>query len=199
MYESERSRIYPSESQRQMGFSLMELLAVVTMMLVLTSIVAAKFRISPSRQVENTAHMIVAHLELARSRAMGRRQLVRIDFDVTGGTYTAYVDHNGNGSITAITAEIEAFPAFGVRELNDLVVFGRGSASAVPSDPGTAAITLSGAQLSLDRQGIPTPRGTLGTIYLTHSRDASAVAAISVAPSGSFKAWRWAPDLGEWR
>ena len=184
---------------REAGFTIIELLVVVTLLLALTAIVAPTFRISPSRRVENTAYLMVAHLELARTRAMGNRQMVRIDFDVSGGTYTAYADHDSNGAITAIAAEIQAFPEFGVRELDDLVIFGRGAASALPGDSGSGAVTLSNDRVSLDNQGIPVPWGTMGTIYLTHSRDNSAVSAISVSSSGSFKAWRWSPDAGAWQ
>lgn len=186
-------------SRRHMGFSLIELLVVVTVLLTLTSIVAATFRMSPSRRVENTAYVIVAHLELARSHALGNRRLVRVNFDIPSETYTAYADHDDNGTLTGIAAEIEAFSAFGVRELDDQVVFGRGVATALPGDTAVGPITLAGGHLTFDKQGIPTPMGSMGTIYLTHARDPSAVAAISVASSGSFKAWRWAADLGAWR
>jgi prepilin-type N-terminal cleavage/methylation domain-containing protein len=181
------------------GFSIIELLMVVTLIAVLTSIVAPTFRITPTRQVENQAYLMVAHLELARTEALGSRRLVRVDFDLTNGTYVAYADHDLNDSIGAIAAEIQAFPEFGSRALEDLVRFGRGSASAFTGDPGTGAVTLSNNRILFDNQGLPSPWGTMGTIYITHSRDNSAVAAVSVASSGSFKAWRWWPDAGEWR
>ena len=181
------------------GFSIIELLIVVTIMLAITAIVSPTFRISPTRRVENAAYLVAAHLELARSNAMGNRQMVRVDFDVAGGSYTAYADHDSDDAITAVAAEIQAFPEFGVRDLDDLVIFGRGSAAAIPGDAGTGAVTMANDRFLLDDQGIPFPWGTMGTIYLTHSRDNSAVTAISVASSGSFKAWRWWPDPGEWR
>lgn len=182
------------------GFTLIELLVVVTLILALTSIVAPTFRMSPTRQVENMAHLIVAHLEMARAEALGGRRLIRIDFDASAGTYTAYLDHDDDGSIGAVAAEISAFPEFGTRELEDLIVFGVGSVSTpAPGDPGSDEITFTSDRFSIDNQGIPTPWGTMGTIYITHQRDAQAVSAITVASSGSFKAWRWWPDPGEWR
>ncbi len=181
------------------GFTLIEMVVVVTIMLVMTAIIGPTFMMSPTRRVENMAHLIVAHLELARTEALGSRRLVRVDFDVSGGTYTAYADHDDDDAVTAIAAEVLAFQEFGTRTLDDLVIFGRGSASAVPGDSGSGEVTMANDRVSLDNQGVPTPWGTMGTIYLTHSRDNSAVAAISVASSGSFKAWRWWPDDGEWR
>lgn len=185
--------------RRDAGFSLIELVVVVSIILVLTSIIGPTFRVSPTRRVENMAHLIVAHLELARTRSLGNRQFVRVDFDVSGGSYVAYADHDDDDAITAIAAEIQAFPEFGRRTLDDLVIFGRGSASALPGDSGSGEVTFANDRFLLDNQGIPTPWGTMGTIYLTHSRDNSAVAAIAVASSGSFKAWRWWPGPGEWR
>jgi hypothetical protein len=91
------------------------------------------------------------------------------------------------------------FPEFGTRSLDDLVEFGRGGASAMTGDAGTGEITLANGRVLFDRQGLPAPWGTMGTIYITHSRDNAAVAAVSVASSGSFKAWRWWPDAGAWR
>lgn len=190
-------RMRPSASRG--GFSLIELLMVVTVILVLTSIVAPSFRLTPNQRVQNMAFQVVAELELARTRALAERQLVRVHFDTGADTYTAYVDHDGDGAIGAVAAEVTAFPEFGVRDLDDLVVFGRGSASALPSDPGVGAVTFASSQVEFDNQGIPTPWGTMGTIYLTHERDSNAVAAISVEASGAFKAWRWWPGDSEWR
>lgn len=185
---------------KRSGFTLIELLMVVTLILVLTSIVAPSFRMSPERRVQNQAFEIVAELELARTQALGTRRLVRVQFDVGGAGYTAFVDHDEDDAIGAVAAEVAAFPEFGVQSLEDLVVFGRGSADAFPGDPLAGAVTLPGNFLELDDQGIPTPWGTRGTIYLTHARDNDAVSAISVSSSGAFRAWRWWPGSpGTWR
>jgi prepilin-type N-terminal cleavage/methylation domain-containing protein len=181
------------------GFTLIELVLVVTIILVMTSIIGPTFRVTPTRQVENMAQLIVAHLELARTEALGNREMIRVDFDLVARTYTAYADDDGDGAVTGAAAEIAAFPEFGTRTLDDLVTFGRGTSTALPGDTGSGEVTFANDRFTLDNQGIPTPWGTMGTIYLTHARDASAVAAISVASSGSFKAWRWWPDAGEWR
>ena len=180
------------------GFTVIELVIVMSMMVILVGIVAPRIRVSPTRRVQGMAHQIAGHLELARTRALGQRQLVRVNFDETGvQNYTAYVDHDRNGNITEIDAEVEAFFEFGERELEMFVVFGRGNASTIPGDPSLDAITLSSNDLDLSVQGVPDPWGTTGTIYLVHEDDPDAVAAISIASSGSFRAWRW--FQGEWQ
>lgn len=181
------------------GFSIIELVMVMTMILVLTSIVAPAFRVSPTRRVQNVAHQMVAHLELARTEALGRRLAIQVQFDTVNAQYKAYIDHDDNDAIAGVAAELTAFPDFGTRDLGDLVVFGRGSATVIPGDAGTDGVTLPGANLDIDTEGIPVPWGTMGTIYLVHARDNTAVSAVSVASSGAFKAWRWMPDAGEWR
>ena len=60
-------------------------------------------------------------------------------------------------------------------------------------------MTLTDNELNLTVQGVPEPWGTMGTVYLVHRDDKDAVAAISIASSGSFKAWRWWPHEVEWR
>ena len=179
------------------GFTVIELVIVMSMMVILVGIVAPRIRVSPTRRVQGMAHQMVGHLELARSRALGQRQLTRVVFDETNRTYTAYVDHDRNDNITEIAVEVEAFFEFGERELDMFVEFGRGNASTIPGDPSLDAITLASNELDLSVRGVPEPWGTAGTVYLVHQDDPDAVYAISIASSGSFKAWRW--FQGEWQ
>jgi len=181
------------------GFTLIELVVVVAMLVILTGIIAPRIRVSPTRRVEGRAYQLVAHLELARSHALGRRQMTRVVFDEVANKYTAYVDDDRNDAITEIAAEVSAFPAFGERELGNFVQFGRGNASAIPGDTLGLAVGLTDNKLNLSVQGVPEPWGTMGTVYLVHRDDKNAVSAIFIASSGSFKAWRWWPEEGEWR
>ena len=181
------------------GFTVIELVIVMSMMVILVGIVAPRLQVSPSRQVQGQASQMAAHLELARSRALGQRQLTRIVFDEDDRTYTAYVDDSRNGNINQNALEASAFSEFGERELERLVDFGRGNASPIPDDESLLAVTLESNILNLSVQGVPEPWGTTGTIYLVHRDDGNAVAAIRIASSGSFKAWRWSPEDGEWR
>ena len=179
------------------GFTVVELVIVMSMMVILVGIVAPRLQVSPSRRVEGMARQMVAHLELARSRALGQRQMTRVVFDENKRTYTAYVDHNRDGNVNGNNNEIEPFPEFGERELEMFVDFGRGNASTVPGDPSLQAVTLTSNRLDLSVQGVPEPWGTTGTVYLVHRDDQDVVAAISITSAGSFKAWRWFG--GEWQ
>lgn len=181
------------------GFTLIELVIVMTLMLLVASIVAPNMQMSASRRVEGMAHQMVAHLELARSHALGKRQMTRVVFDEVVGTYTAYVDDDRDRNIVQTSGEVLAFPAFGVRDLEAFVEFGRGNADRIPGDPSLEAVTLPNNTLDLTIQGLPEPWGTMGTVYLVHQDDEDAVAAISLSSSGSFKAWRWWPAAEEWR
>lgn len=181
------------------GFTLIELVVAMAVSGILVTIVAPRLRVSPIRRVESMAHQMAAHLETARSNALGKRMMTQVVFDVSGGTYTAYVDHDRDGNISRSSDERLAFQAFGQRDLEMFVVYGRGNASAIPGDPSLEAVTLTGARLDLSVQGVPDPWGTMGTVYLVHEDDPNAVAAISIASSGSFKAWRWWPAEQEWR
>jgi prepilin-type N-terminal cleavage/methylation domain-containing protein len=192
----------PARSARgERGFTIVELLVVVSLAAILVSIVSPSFRTSPSVQVYSMARLMATHLEMARTQALAERMAVEIVFDESAspGTYTAYVDHDRDGVISQVQAEITAFGNFGERELEGIVQFGRGNASVVPGDPSTDAITLTGNVLDLDVQGLPDPWGTMGTVYLVHRDDPNAVSAVSIASSGSFKAWRWSAAEGGWQ
>ena len=184
------------------GFTLIELVIVMVIMIIVVSIVSPRLQVSPTRQVQGMARQMVAHLELARSHALGQRQMTRIVFDEASRNYTAYVDDDRDDVIDGDYTEVTAFPEFGVRDLERLIDYGRGNASKIPGDPGDRPVTLtedaSGiSELNLSVQGVPEPWGTMGTVYLVHRDDSDIVAAISMASSGSFKAWRW--QGGEWR
>ena len=179
------------------GFTVVELVIVMAILVIMVGIVAPRLPMSASRRVEGMAHQMAAHLEMARSNALGKRLMTQVVFDGTARTYTAYVDHDRDGTIVQGADEIIAFPEFGARELGMFVNFGQGNASPVPGDPSLDAVTLTNSTLDMSVQGVPEPWGTMGTVYLVHSDDADAVMAISISSSGAFKAWRWSG--GEWQ
>jgi prepilin-type N-terminal cleavage/methylation domain-containing protein len=181
------------------GFTVVELVIVMAVLVIMVGIVAPRMQMSASRRVEGMAHQMVAHLELARSNALGKRFMTEIVFDASARTYTAYVDDDRDDVLQHDDDEVLAFPEFGARDLERFIEFGRGNADPVPGDPSLDAVTLTDATLNLSIQGVPDPWGTMGTIYLVHSEDPDAVMAISIASSGSFKAWRWSPGGEEWR
>lgn len=181
------------------GFTLIELVLVVSIASILVSIMAPSFQPTPSVQVQRMTRLLAGHLEMARTYALAQRAAVEVVFDESLLTYTGYMDHDNDGVIMRIAAEMSAFQSFGAREIEAPIRFGRGNAAKVPTDPSNDPITLTGNVLDLDVQGVPDPWGTMGTIYLVHRDDANAVGAVSIAASGSFKAWRWYPGDEEWR
>ena len=181
------------------GFTVIELVIVMAILVIMVGIVAPKMQVSNLRRVEGMAHQLAAELEMARSNALGKRFMTQIVFDDKDRTYTAYVDDDRDGDIKQQKQEIDAWPEFGERELEMYVNFGQGNASPVPGDPSLDPVTLTDATLSLSVQGVPEPWGTMGTVYLVHRDDPDAVMAISVASSGSFKVWRWSSGGSEWR
>ena len=71
------------------GFTIVELVIVMSMMIILVGIVAPRMQVSPTRRIQGMAHQMTGHLELARTRALGQRQLTRVVFDEGERTYTA--------------------------------------------------------------------------------------------------------------
>jgi len=181
------------------GFTLVELVLVLSIMGILMSVAAPTFRQSPSLQVQGSARLLTAHLEMARTHALGQRMNTQVVFYESTRSYTAYTDHDRNGAIAQTEIERNAFQAFGRRELEGIVSFGRGNASEFPGDPASGPVTITANELDLDTQGLPVPWGTMGTVYLVHRDNPNAVSAVSISSSGSFKAWRWHPDEEEWR
>ena len=147
----------------------LELVIVMSIMIILAGIVAPRLQVTPTRRVEGVARQIVAHLELARSNALGMRLMTQVVFNPTAGTYTAYVDHDRDGNITLVVDEVNAFSDFGEQDLGVLVEFGRGTSTTIPGDPSLLSVTLTDNTLELSVQGVPEPWGTMGTVYLVHS------------------------------
>ena len=143
------------------GFTVVELVIVMAILVIMVGIVAPRLQVSASRRVEGMANQMAGHLEMARSNALGKRFMTQIVFDEGARTYTAYVDHNRDGNIThhPSNVEVNAFPEFGERELEMFVDFGQGNASPVPGDPSLDAVTLTDTTLDLSIQGVPEPSG----------------------------------------
>ncbi len=82
--------------------------------------------------------------------------------------------------------------------LPERVEFGSGTAGAGPrGEPtGTVVVSSGGYSFDMDSRGLMAPLGTTAIIYLVHSEDPSAVAAVTVSGAGSIQAWRFIN--GEW-
>ncbi len=112
-----------------------------------------------------------------------------MSFDVSGATYAGYLDDDRDGAFNQSAAETQALNAFGAVTLPPDVKFGRGSVGPVPGDVGSGAVTFTNTQVEFDTRGITQPFGTRGAVYFVHKDDDTAVSAVSVSGSASFKLW----------
>lgn len=197
------------------GWSLLEMLIVVTIFGILTSVAVPLFlKDDPAADVRHAADRLANVLRNARFRAVSLKRTVSVAFEPGGEAdfYTAYADHDDDGSASGTTAEIAAtritFPdRAGGRQgvaLPKGVEFGLGAATSSPdSDAGAPSDALELPANPL----VFVPRGTVewpdgatrpsGGVYLTHADHPELVYAVTVMPTGSVKTWRL--DDGGWR
>lgn len=186
-----------SVRQRRAGFTLIELLMVVIVVGVMMAVAVPKFRISPETEVQLAAMQLAQDIDLARTRALSTRSLVRVQFGASARNYTGYLDIDNDGTIGGTSTEREALRGFATRTLPTRVDYGRGSAGPIPNDASSSAITFSGSQVDFDSRGLTFPMGNSGVIYVRHEVTSSAVAAVAVSPAGSVRLWTW--HNGAWQ
>jgi len=179
------------------GFTLIEIIFVLAMMGILFAITIPRIRVSNNKRVRLAAQQMVRDLEVARTRAMATKQNARIVFNEVDNSYTGYLDDDRDGLFGLTKAESDALRARGKVNLRGGVIFGRGSASALPSDPGGGAVTLASNTVEFSARGVTEPFGSRGTIYLVHASDPNAVSAVSITAAGSFQSWTFAG--GTWQ
>jgi prepilin-type N-terminal cleavage/methylation domain-containing protein len=182
------------------GFTLLELIVVLTIVGIALAVVVPRFRLSPSQRVAADAQQVLRDLELARTRALATRRSAQMVFDVAGNRYTGYLDDNGDGTFLQSASEMQALRGRGPVGLSPEVSFGRGGATALPGDTAaTAAVTFQNNRVTFGPSGVTTPFGARGTVYLRNKQDQQVVAAVSVTGAGSFKLWRYNKDAGAWQ
>jgi prepilin-type N-terminal cleavage/methylation domain-containing protein len=179
------------------GFSLAEMLTVVAVIGILTAMAAPRLRATPGMRVRAAARQLAGDLELVRARALGSKRIARVAFDEAGRNYAGFLDSNNDSVFAQNDLESVALRGFGRRELPDGIVFGRGAAPALATDPMGTAVALSNARLELDTYGLTRPLASRGVVYLRHAEDPTAVAAVSVTGSASFRVWAYRE--GAWR
>jgi prepilin-type N-terminal cleavage/methylation domain-containing protein len=181
----------PSLPDPRAGFTLVEVMVVAMIIVALTSVALASNRENPHRLVYHQAQQIRAHATEAVAAAEARGGDALLVADATaGGSFLAAADTAGVEEADVLDREWTRLTA-GVQ-------WGAGDAAAGPL--GSAA------------NGGPVPRlvrcsagrgcnvgvgGSL-TYYLTHARDASAVAAVVLTPDGIAHLYRYIPNGAAW-
>ena len=84
-------------AERQRGFTLLEALVVVAIILIVSAIMAPKmFQIIDAQKLQSSAQSYSALLQVARTRAVQDNQVYQVLSTVNNGAVVAYVDLNGN-------------------------------------------------------------------------------------------------------
>lgn len=179
------------------GISLVEIIIVITMVGLMAGIMVPRFRMTPKQKLRAAAQVVAYDLELARTRALSTRSIVRVTFDATNNNYSGYLDDDRNGAIAGNSTEQDALQAFRTKALDAGVTYDRGSAPDIPDFPGAGNITLTGSRIDFDPRGLTTPFGSKGVIYLRHADDATAVSAVSITAAGGIRMWRY--QGGAWQ
>jgi prepilin-type N-terminal cleavage/methylation domain-containing protein len=194
---SEAQRALDPDYHSQRGFSLIELIIVILLMSLLSTIMIPRLRQTPTRKVAFAAQTLARDLELSRTRALAVKRSVRVLFSSVERSYVGFIDDDRDGTIDETAAETRALRSRGRITLPADLRFGRGSAAELPGVPGAGPITFADGRIQLTGRGILMPFGARGAIYLVHRDYPDAVAAVSVSASGSFKSWRYIG--GAWR
>lgn len=178
------------------GTTIVEIVAVLVLLGMLSTMAVLRMRPSPKAMVEQSARLLSQDLDQARTRAYATRALTRVTIRDT--SWTLYMDQNRDTLIAENAAERTAFGGDTKRLLTTQVMFGRGAVPAIAGDTVTAAWTASSiARLQFGPRGTTEPFGASAVIYLRYSTDANAVAAVEVTPSANVRVWRWV--RGAWQ
>lgn len=178
------------------GFTILELLIVLAIVGITFGIVAPRFRMSEQTAVQLAGMQLAQDIDVTRTRALSTRKLARVSFDALDPQYGGYLDHDGDGVIAESATEWQALRGFGERALPSGVIFGRGTAPAIPDDASAGAITFRDQRVEFDSRGLVVPMGNGGVVYLANRADPSAVVAVSVTPSGNTRLWTWRAGEG---
>ncbi len=180
------------------GFTIIELLSVVAIVGIMMAMILPKFRISEKTEVQLAGIQLAQDMDVARTRALSTREMVRVAFTTSARKYGGYLDDNGDGLIAESAVEWQALRGFGVRELPPRVQYSRGAAGAIPGDLSSGSVTFPDARIEFDSRGLTTPMGSRGVVYLANENDPYAVVAIQVTPSGNVRFWTF-KQSGGWQ
>jgi len=173
----------------RLGFTLIEMVVVIAVLAILAAIATPRLAMTAGMRTRGAARQITLDLELARTKALASKRIARLVFDTAGGTYTGYLDTDGDTVFAYSDAEATALGGARQRHLPDGVLFGRGSAPMMPNDSIDRAVTLPNGRIDFDAAGLTRPLNSRGTIYLRDAKDPNTVAAVTATGAASFRVW----------
>jgi prepilin-type N-terminal cleavage/methylation domain-containing protein len=180
------------------GFTMIELLMVVTITGLMVAVAAPKFRITELTETQLAGMQMVQDIDYVRTRALAARSLARVTFDnSTTPAYAGFLDTDQDSIISGTALESQYLHGFGRRELPTRVRFGRGSVPAIPNDPTSGAISFAGNKVDFNSRGIVQPMGQSGVVYLQHTVKPTVVVAVAVSAAGNVRLWSY--RNGSWQ
>ena len=185
------------EQKFRRGFTMIEVVTVMTIVALMMAIVAPRFRISEAMEVQLAARQLAQDLDFARARALATRASVRVSFESNPAAYAGYLDDNDDGTISESDDERIALRGFGHRELSDRLEYARGSVPEVSGVASGGAISFSDSRVDFDSRGLVTPMGASGAVYIRHKAKPEHVAAVAVTAAGNVRIWTW--HEGQWK
>lgn len=179
----------------QAGFSLIELLVVITIILVVSAIaVPTLINTVADVRLRSSASTLQGQIQLLRMRSVNDNKPYKLKMTPQAGTLMAYVDLDGGNDYDS------SEPAVGLA--NDVRVATSGN----PTMP-TATLNTTGwinpatstTNLWFNARGLPcdgvgacnAPKGYIYFLSQARNMGTTAWAAVSVTPAGRVRVWRW--------
>lgn len=155
-------------SQKQRGFSLVELLVVVAIMLIMGSVAAPTLvNALPKYRLKKSARDLCAHLRKARSTAVKQKRDVIVRFNIGGFQYT----------VDKTTVKLEQGITFG--HGNSC----RPAGTIFPSD----GVSFTGNKIVFNSRGLISSNS--GYIYLQNEKKETCAISATTAGNISLKSW----------